>query len=513
MSFWQKNELLFVVFLTGAIVLVVEIVAARILAPFFGNTIFSYSSIISVILAALSFGYYWGGRLSEKRPEEKIFYTLILIAGIFVLAINFLTSALLSPISGSLSLISGPLIASIILFFAPGLLLGTLSPFCIKLQTLRFQSAEVGKISGEVFFWSTLGSILGSLSAGFFLIPSFGVRNIIYALGLILITIGFIGRRRKIEIKNLVLLTIVLIFSSLIGFPNPRTKPGVVYEAEGRYERLQIYDATLPGGHPARFLKSELNNSSAIYLDSNDMVFDYTKYYELYKFFKPNPKEILVLGAGTYTIPQAYLQNLSEVAIDVVDIEPSLLDLTQKYFRLEKNPHLKTHTADGRKFLAKSEKQYDIIVSDLYLSVYSIPTHVMTKEYFDLCFSHLSENGVFIANLIGDIYEGKNSLVLSALATIKNVFPNSYFFAVSSPKNSGVQNIIALGVKSKEKIGFSSGKYKIRDNAGEINLAEKIIDPSGLNLENRLIFTDNFAPVEIYTAAMLKRYLSRNVAN
>ena len=190
MKCFKKNSLLFVVFLTGACVLVIEVVATRILSPFFGNTIFTTSSVISIVLAALSVGYYIGGKLADKYPTEKMFYSIIFLSGPFVLLIFILNLFLLPQLGYKLSIAYGPIISSVLLFFMPSLILGTLSPFAIKLQEKYLPDEGIGGISGGIFFWSTLGSIFGSLSAGFILIPFFGINQIVLFIALVLSVLG-----------------------------------------------------------------------------------------------------------------------------------------------------------------------------------------------------------------------------------------------------------------------------------------------------------------------------------
>ena len=160
MNFLQRNILLYIVFLTGASVLIVEIVAVRILSPYYGNTIYTVSSVISVILAALSLGYYVGGRLADRWPHPRIFFNIIFVSGLSVFIIQLLTTTLLPSQGHRLSLMIGPLVSALVLFFLPSFLLGLLSPFAIKLQQQKLPQRGIGRISGEVFFYSTLGSIL-----------------------------------------------------------------------------------------------------------------------------------------------------------------------------------------------------------------------------------------------------------------------------------------------------------------------------------------------------------------
>ena len=249
MSFWKKNGLLFVVFLTGAAVLVVEILAVRILSPYYGNTIFTVSGVLSVILAALSVGYYLGGRLADKHPSEKIFFSIILISGLLVLLLQLFTIILLPSMGHSLSMVSGPIVSSLMMFFVPSFLLGMLSPFTIKLQQLRLPEQGVGTISGRIFFWSTLGSILGSLMTGFVLIPNLGVNEILIYTGSLLVLLGLLpilklGFKKKIIAQIILLIGLVVVTTSSI-VASEEQEENVLYIKDGIYQKIMIYDKKL----------------------------------------------------------------------------------------------------------------------------------------------------------------------------------------------------------------------------------------------------------------------------
>src|SRR6266545_3862461 len=210
MKFLRRALLPVVVFVTGACVLVIEIVATRILAPYFGNTIYSVSSVISVVLAALSVGYWIGGRLADRYPLKKLFFMIITFSGVTVLCLEYMQTTLLPTLGYTLPLTIGPLIMSCLLFFIPSFVLGTLSPFAIALRKQEAKGQGVGTTAGEMFFFSTVGSIVGSLLAGFVLIPLFGIKSIIVGVGIVLFLLGLIplallGLERKMTALMVIL--------------------------------------------------------------------------------------------------------------------------------------------------------------------------------------------------------------------------------------------------------------------------------------------------------------------
>src|SRR5260221_11545920 len=189
----HKFALLLALTAGGMALLAIEPPAMRVLAPFVGNFIFTISSVIGIILAALGLGYFLGGSLADRRPSAGWFFSLIVIAGFSVLLLQFLNAVVLPGIAYKLSLIDGPLIVSFLMFSLPAMFLAMLSPFAIALVHAREAGKGVGKASGLVFFWSTLGSIAGSLATGFLLIPHWGIGNIIAATGSGLVLLGCVG--------------------------------------------------------------------------------------------------------------------------------------------------------------------------------------------------------------------------------------------------------------------------------------------------------------------------------
>jgi len=498
------------VFMTGACVLVVEVVATRILSPYYGNTIFTVSSVISVILAALSAGYYAGGKIADRYPSRTWFYGIILAGGIALLAFHALGLFVLPVLSGRLSLATGPLVFSMLLFFLPSFLLGTLSPFAVKLQNASAPEQGVGSVAGSIFFWSTLGSIAGSLLAGFVLIPTFGINRImigdgafLFVLGLGPLAAGHVGRK-----KIAVAVALFAVLAAGTSVAAERADAGAVFAKDGVYEKLVIRDGEW-NGRPARFFLQDRSVSGGMYLDSDDpadMTFDYTKYYALYHVFAPDVRRALVIGGGAYTVPKALLAELPGAVIDVSEIEPSLPELAETYFHLPRDPRLRHSTEDGRRFLAEASEPYDLIFSDVYYSLYSIPSHFTTREFFALAKDRLSENGVFIANFIGDLSRRPDSFTLAEMKTFRAAFPNSFFFATDSPADSmTAQNIIFVGLKDDRAMNYDAISSRFSWDVVIAKLPDREIDTDRFDFTPYPVLTDDYAPTEYLTGKTLSR--------
>ena len=174
-----------------------------------------------------------------------------------------------------------------------------LSPFAIVLHHVSRPQWGVGRASGEIFFWSTFGSIVGSLSAGFLFIPNVGISKIVFGVGVALLCLGIGPLFKTAFFKHRGTKAVLLMVTFMLGLWSiPSSIPtGILYQAEGLYQTLFVYDGQWQG-NPARFLQQDRNNSAAMLLHSSDLAFDYTKYYSVYKLFQPNIQNALVLGGG-----------------------------------------------------------------------------------------------------------------------------------------------------------------------------------------------------------------------
>jgi spermidine synthase len=503
-NFFKKNLLSITVFITGSCVLIVEIVAVRVLSPYYGSTIFTVSSVISVILAALSIGYYIGGKLADKNPSKKFFFATIMFSGLLILGLHILGMILLPILSLFVSFIFGPLITALILFFVPALFLGTLSPYAIKLQTLDLPEVGIGTISGRIFFYSTIGSIFGSLLAGFFLVPYFGINYIFIVTSIVLFVLGvipllFFNLKKKTDfVQPLIFL---LLFILITVFATHQYDKDYVYAKDGVYEKVIVHDSE-EGGRPVRYLKLDKSHSGAVFLDSTDptdLVFEYSKFYSLYKLFDLDVHNSLLIGGGAYSLARLMLNEFPEARVDVSEIESSLFEISKKYFYLEDDSRLHNYVVDGRQFLKESDRKYDFIFSDAYYSFYSIPVHLTTQEFFSLVKEKMSDGGVFMANIIGGLYTNEPSFLFSEINTFRSVFPNSYFFAVKSTEDENIQNFIFLAQNGDTQLTQSS--------FGEFS--ENLIDIDKYDLSQHQILTDDFAPIEYLMKGILKRSFVR----
>lgn len=498
---------------TGACILIVEVLAVRILTPYFGNTIYTFSSVLTVVLAALSVGYFTGGRLIDRFPTFRTFFLATLLAGLSVLFLHLLVTILLPFIGFRLNPIIGPLILSALLFGIPCIFLGLLSPMAVRLQKDLSTREGIGGTAGDIFCFSTIGSIIGSLLAGFVLIPTFGITQILITIGVALVALGLLGLflSRKAASAPWLLgigILLALVTSGEIVARTPGK--GVLLLHEGFYEQIAVIDSEWKG-RPVRFLRQDRNLSSAKFLDApiTDLVFDYTKYFAVQKILKPHIERALFLGAGAYTLPRLLLQEQPSAEIHVAEIEPALLKIARTYFDLPSDPHLQTHTSDARRFLHETVESYDLIYDDAYASGFTVPPHLLTEEFFQLAKSKLSPDGIFIGNFFGNLTETAPSFVMSAMHTFRSVFPNSTFFAVTDRTSSHPQHIAFVGQNSPTPPDFCAPKLLHSSNEFFASLCYKFIEVSPETLAAFPLFTDDYAPVEYLTGLTFWRLVGK----
>ena len=350
--------------------------------------------------------------------------------------------------------------------------------------------ATSGATVGALYAISTVGSIVGTFAAGFILIAFFGSTNILLVLAGVQLLLSVIAYRVAWKRAGAVMLFLIASAFFAQWFSVAFAKFGLV-EIDTPYNHLQIYDGVdRANGRPIRILKIGHEQSSAIYLDGDDLVFDYTKFYRMAAHFNPNINTALMIGGGAYTYSKDFLTQFPRSTMDVVEIDPALKQIATKYFKFFETPRLNIIHEDGRTFLNKNTKKYDVIYGDAFKS-YSPPFQLSTKEAVEKMYDSLTDNGVAIINIISSVDGEAGKFLRAEYATFSYVFPQVYLFPVTD-SNDGelVQNIMLVALKSNKEISWSSNDLETRiylSHRWERNL------PSDME-----VLTDEYAPVENY---------------
>lgn len=489
------------VFICGAVVMIFELVGSRVLGPYFGTSIFVWTSLIGIILGSLSFGYYFGGKIADKKPSINVLSLIILLSAIFIGLTIFLKDLLLGYLQINISDTRISLvIASLILFSPASVLLGMVSPYAAKLKLNNLNVS--GSTIGNLYAISTTGSIFGTFLSGFCLIPRFGTNKLLIIISIILTLVSFAlfpKQRKKLKLYTLIIFILSLFVIDQFNYINK--KNGFI-DVDTAYNRIWIYDYQhTKTGRLIRVMGINNENHSSMFLDSDELVSEYAKYYHLAKHFFPNFKTTLMFGGAGYSYPKNFLLKYPGATIDVIEIDPKVTDLAKKHFNLKKNSRLTIYHEDGRVYLNRTQKKYDIIFGDAFSSRFSLPYQLTTKEAVQKKYDILNDNGVIILNIISSIEGKKGQFSRAEYATYKNIFPHVYLFPVEKP-NEGykVQNIILVALKSKQNPIFNNTDVEL--NKCLQNLWEKQINT------DKPILTDDYAPVDYYIS---KAYMSEAI--
>ncbi len=442
-----------IVFVSGAVLMGLEIVGSRVLAPYFGSSIFVWGSLISVVMAALSIGYYWGGWLSAREPSYGRLLTLLLIPGILIFFLPFLYPTLNEWIAGvDFGTRLNPLIASSIYFLPPGIFLGTISPYVIRLAATALST--VGSTAGTLYAISTCGSIFGTLLTAFYLIPLMGVTNIIHSMGITLVCLSLLVvpllRLRSVAVGRAVT-ALSIIGSIAIPWPSivwARLK--TLLEKDTFYHRIRVEE-----DDEARYMYFDRTLQSAMNLkDPTTLRLIYSRYTSLGFTFRPDAKRILIIGLGGGSIPKKLQKEFPALEIDVVEIDPEVIQIAKNHFNVRESNRLHLHAQDGRLFLTRTANQYDIILLDAYYAD-AMPFHLATREFFELAQRKLTPNGIVVANLISAVTGPSGKIARAFVKTERRVFPQTYVFAARRAENVStdtIQNIIVVATKDKQRL-------------------------------------------------------------
>lgn len=445
-----------IVFISGAVLMALEIVGSRVLAPYFGNSIFVWGSLISVVLAALSLGYYWGGWLSERSPSFARLLVLLLIPGvlIFFLPLIYPTINLwIATIDFGNRL--NPLIASTIFFLLPGIFLGTISPYAIRLAATTLST--VGSTAGTLYALSTCGSILGTLLTAFYLIPAIGVSNIIHSLGLTLIALSLLlwpltparlDRAVAMVKPAATLFLLAVIYETLVPTAWARVK--TIFEKDSFYHRIRVEE-----DDEARYLYFDRTLQSAMNLDDpTKLRLIYSRYTSLGLAFRPDAKRVLIIGLGGGSIPKKYQKEFPSLEIDVAEIDPEVIQVAKKFFLFQEGKNLRVYAQDGRLFLTRTPQRYDVILLDAYYTD-AIPFHLTTREFFQVAEQKLTSNGIIVANIIGAVTGPGGRITRSVVKTLREIFPQIYIFPTRRVDNVSldtIQNVILIVTKERQRL-------------------------------------------------------------
>tara|TARA_B100000579_G_C22824378_1_gene852307 strand:- start:89 stop:1720 length:1632 start_codon:yes stop_codon:yes gene_type:complete len=459
------------IFFTGAVVLSLELLASRILTPFFGVSLYIWTSILSITLIFLAIGYQFGGWITSKINSEyyeDLFIFIPFISSVFIL-ISAITYPIFLPLLINMNLLIGSFLGSLVLLSVPLVLMSALNPILISIIKLKDDKSKDSR-SGFVFFISTLGSVFGVIFTALVIIPNFTnfssfILNALFLIIFNLIIYFLIGFNSFKKLKKTFLIFNILLFLFLIAlynykesyfsfFTSTKDKQGnehtIISEIPSFYGNLKVvglkpkqsdeitHYILYQNGFTQNIIhKNGRSQNTYIYVLNN-----------LSQLAKNENGEVLILGLGAGILPKSLANN--NFNVDVVEIDSSTLDIAIKFFNYNQK-NTKIFFEDARTFVKNCKKKYNLIIIDLFFAD-GVPEHLTTKEFYKNLNNCLDSNGILLSNSVADFF---NKETLNAvLSTFKSVFNSVYFFydkEFITKTNINTSNLYVLAT-NKEKI-------------------------------------------------------------
>ena len=483
------------VFITGLVILMLEVLGSRVMGPFFGISLYIWASLISVTLIALSLGYWLGGTMADRKSKPSFLYSIILCSAIAILLIQFISAPVMEWSYNLLGIRGGVLLSALLIFSVPLILLGMASPYVIRL--LVKESGSVGRVAGSVFAISTMGSVIGALLTAFVLIPNLGV-NKSFTLGalLLLFLFGVYTIARKKYYQVLITLLIIAISLFLLLFYHRTLAKDdlrqIIYQTDTLYGQLKVVDilnqdlraALIDGALQSLVHRSASYDAAAMY---------YVKLIiQLLPTHQKGGGDALIIGLGAGEIPR-FISKIGYRS-DIIEIDPRVEMMAKNYFNFT-SEFGRVIIDDGRRYIRSCTKKYDLIFVDV-ASGGTQPWYFFTKEAFQEMAKILRPDGIIGINLIG-YYQGENSKAAQSInRTLMTAYRYSKIYIPTNPDPSRLINIIFF--VSNKPFPENSEREKILENLNSMTI--------NFNPQDGIILTDNYNPLDLWSIAVSEAF-------
>ncbi|KAA3621732.1 MAG: hypothetical protein DWQ08_13705 [Proteobacteria bacterium] len=479
-----------VIFLSSACLLILEIVASRLLAPYVGVSLYTWTAIIGVILAGLSLGNWLGGLWADRGAGTAAAGWTLVASGTVTLAVptllvhlaEFLQAQTLSLVSASLAYVSA-------LFFVPALVLGVITPL---LTTLALSiNRHPGRVVGAMHALAALGSICGTFAAGFWLVPWFGTRNIIAATGVFLAFLGlvFLVRRPRAAMGAVALCAAaILALASGGGLRNP-------CDTESLYYCIRVVDEPTDYGPSRTLVLDHMVHSNNHASDPELLILPYAQAMHelLMRRLRVNDSKsprVFFAGGGAYTQPRALAHLLPMAHIEVAELDAAVTATARNDLYVDMENFI-VHDADARIQLPRAPRNdFDAIVTDVFHDV-AVPYHLTTVEFVDVVESRLKPDGVYLLNII-DVFPDSR-LVKAIVKTLRTRFANIQVWLERPPQNAGRLTYIVSATNAAPYAPVLMAQTGLERTWYDLT---EPVESIGTGVGDIPVLTDDYAPVE-----------------
>jgi spermidine synthase len=497
----SRTFLLFTALVTGAVVMALEILGSRLLAPVFGNSLFVWGALIGVILAAMSSGYAFGGWISDRYRGGAVLAGLLLFSGGWTFLVAWASQPVLFQVE---KLIEdprwGPTLAATVLLAPPAFGLSGVLPAMLRLAVADMD--HLGRHTGRMIALSTVGSLLGTWGTAFFLLSWIGSQALVAWLGTVQVALGISWLWLAKPVRFATTMAAGVLLSSLLGalalHPVQKLQPPV-YQEDSPYQQVRIRDDQL-----FRYLVLDRTFHAVMWkADPISLFLPYSQLMVASLAMTPEPKRGLILGHGGGSLAKWLARYHPALELDVVEFDPVVVRMAEAYFDYRPPANHHVYVKDGRAFLNATDHVYDVIWIDAFAR-HMIPFHLTTAEFFETVRAHLSPDGVVAVNLASSGEGGDTARAQAVARTMSRAFPVIETYAVKGPWKGGqdkAENLIFFGGGPVERGGADRMIAKVTEMA----LNERLPMESIALLATRraepwargVVLTDDFAPYDL----------------
>jgi MFS family permease len=481
----------------GFAVMSLELLGSRLVAPVLGSSILIWTNLIGVILLALALGAWLGGRYADRSPDRRLIAGLLFGAGLWSAGLAVASKYVLSAFSSLSPEVAAPF-AALVLLSVPAALLGAVSPAVLRLTMKDVEHS--GRTAGMLSALGTVGSLFGTYVTGYILLPRFRTSELLLGLAFILAAAAFLIvlpalRRRHAAVGIFAMTFVSQPWQSL-------STPGV-NEYPSAYGFVAAVQAMTSEGPANSLMINKGFHAASHTATPKESVLDYVRAIDASLPHLPTPARTLALGGGGFHVAHDVLSAFPESTIDVVEIDPAVMRVSEDLFELREDPRMRITMADARTDIRRRPSgSYELLIQDAYGGDTSAPWHLMTKESFAEYARLLTPNGVFVANVImpTDPKAGSQGEQFSQdfVATAGTAF--SWMYAVSTMNTENVEipaNLIFFaGNGERPNPDTILGAIQTELVGNPVRFAE--LSPGGQ------VWTDDFGPADFESMAMYR---------
>lgn len=421
--------------LTGIVTMMLEFVLQRMLAVQWGSSIEVWGSTIAVVLGGLAGGYLLGGFLVDRRPEQRLLGLLLALLALVMVVLALFAEPLLAALAGLVPGVRlGSLLGALLTLALPVLLLGAVCPIAVRL--LYQDQAHVGRVAGQVYAISTIGSIIGALVSAFYLLSSLQATIIILIGATIVALLAALVLRRWAAVALVALPVVSALVVSVFALRSAAIPGTILDQQASRYQNLYVLETAsgtrqLVSGHPRDGIQSEVDPNNP-----DRLVLSYVQQLQRWNCLAAKPENIVILGGGAATLARAARITSPKAKIKVVELDPAVLDISRRWLSLPQSRQIRYFEEDGRAFLKRDKEPIDLLIVDTF-SRGQVPAHLLSAEFFALARSRLSGRGLLAMNVLAS---PDSEFTASLVAAMRQSF--AQVEALQLARGGGQQNLL-----------------------------------------------------------------------